>query len=106
MLGRGLLSRPDLLNEEIDDIKRLNRIKDFYYDLSKENIEIFGWGGSNFFHKQLWYYMINMFDVDKKMTKKLFKSKEYEEFQANVKDIFDNAKFSDEISGIKKYLFE
>ena len=104
MLGRGLISRPYLLSEKMTDLEKLNKIKEYYYDLSKENIEIFGWGSSKFFHKQLWVYMINMFNIDKKLYKKLFKSNYYEEFQGYVKEIFDTCTFASEESGIKKYL--
>jgi len=89
MLGRGILSRPDMLNKEDDIDFKLNRLKNYYYDLSNSNLKDYEWGSSKFFHKQLWSYLINYFDIDKKLSKKLFKASTLEEFNEIVEGIFN-----------------
>ena len=72
MVGRGLISKPDLL---INDIDRLKTLKDFYYELIKENRIIYGQNNSLFYEKQIWVYLKDYFNIPSEVIKKLNKCK-------------------------------
>ncbi len=102
MLGRGILERPYMLsnynNEEI-----ISHIKDFYYNVANDNVERNGWGNAKFFLKQLWVYLIKSFDVDLKLTKRLYKADSFEEFNNVCEEIF-KCPLKEEYEGIKRYI--
>lgn len=73
MLGRGIIAYPTIL-ENIDEKNQINKIKNFYNELSKDNIEKYGWNNSKFYHKEIWACLINFFEVPINLKKKLFKA--------------------------------
>lgn len=104
MMGRGFLYRPFIFNPDtsISTIREL--VKGFYFSLEKENIEVFGWGTSKLFLKQILSYLIKSFDVDKKLLKKLFKANTEEELNSCALKIFNECNILDEEMGINKFI--
>lgn len=87
MIGRGLLSRPDFLCK-IDDELRKPTLKEFYYELIKENRSVYGSNNSLFYEKELWAYLKDYFNVETNLIKKLNKCKKEKEIDEIVKEIF------------------
>ncbi len=107
MIGRGLISIPDLLedNKLLTDEERINKIKCFYNELYNEFLNKFGYNNTKFFAKEIWVQLINYFEVDKKTKKQLFKSEKQIDLENNINYIFNNCKINKNIeSGIKKYI--
>lgn len=107
MIGRGLISIPDLLedNDLLSEEERINKVKSFYNELYSDYLTQFGYNNTKFFAKEIWVQLINYFDVDKKIKKQLFKSEKQNDLETNIKYIFDNCKININIeSGIKKYI--
>jgi tRNA-dihydrouridine synthase len=103
MLGRGLLERPFLLNDYDESVCK-ESVKSYYHELATLSINEFGWGVAKFYLKQLLVYLIKGFDCPIKLTKKLFKSSTFEEFDNTVLEIFNTCPIKIEESGIKKFL--
>lgn len=91
MVGRGLISKPDMFDTKImDDENKKLRLKNFYNDLKEENIKNFGLGNLLLFEKGMWVYLINYFKIDEKTKKKLFKIRDQQEFDNMINKIFDS----------------
>jgi tRNA-dihydrouridine synthase len=90
MLGRGLISIPDLL----EDSKDINKIKDFFNSLYNEYLSIFGWNNTKFYVKEIWALMINYFIVPKDLKKKLFKAEKQTDIESIIKEIFDTCEIN------------
>lgn len=97
MIGRGLLQYPDMLAESDK-----STIKDYIISLSDEYINDIGWGNASYPIKEMWSYLINRFDVDPSLKKKLFKEKNKDAFMAYVDRLFDESNLKTSIhNGIK-----
>jgi len=104
MIGRGLLENPDMLLDIKDDKLRIDKLKEFYDYFSSENKKLFGWNNSKFFHKEIWAFLINYFDVNKDIKKKLFKENNEKQFDLIVYEIFKTCKININIKSIKNFL--
>lgn len=90
MLGRGMLANPALLEEISGEGKAdKRRIKAFHDELLAAYEEIL-FGNVTVLHKmkELWHYMICMFDRSEKYGKRIRKAKTLGEYQGIVKALF------------------
>lgn len=90
MLGRGLISIPDLLEEN----KNVVKIKDFFYSLYHEYLSTFGWNNTKFYVKEIWALMINYFIVPNDLKKKLFKAEKQLELESIIELIFSTCEIN------------
>lgn len=107
MLGRGLISYPDLLedNTNINEETRINKVKSFFFELYNEYLNKFGYNNTKFFVKEIWVMLINYFDIDKKSKKELLKAEKQQDLESVINKIFTTIPRKKYIeSGIKKYI--
>lgn len=90
MLGRGLVSNPALVAEILgkDRLSKenLREFHDRIYNCYRKIL--FGDKNVLFRMKELWCYMIAVFQENEKAKKKLMKSKDLQEYQAAVNEVF------------------
>lgn len=97
MIGRGLLANPDLINPLEEKTKR-QAILNYYDELVKPYAIIHGWSNTKFHMKEIWFYLKDYFELDKKTIKELFKENDSAIFNDLAHSILLNAKFK-EIEG-------
>ena len=104
MLGRGLLMNPMLIEmiEEgaVLDKAKLKMFHDKVYEDYKE--VLFGDRAILFKMKELWAYMANLFQDNKKHVKKIRKAEKGETYEDAVEKIFRELDVVEEYSGIEK----
>lgn len=96
MLGRGLLFRPDMLDETIDTTcMNAERIKKFllFHDALVEGYDAYMCGDRNvlFKMKELWSYWGTQFKEQHKLLKQIKKTDTLVEYQSLVKQLLDAA---------------
>lgn len=102
MLGRGLIANPGLA-DEIKNGERMDKekLKAFHDEvLSGYESVIFGDRNVLFKMKELWAYMILMFEDGEKHIKKIRKSQHLEEYKAAVESLFKNLELTEMNSSI------
>ncbi|MCQ2797400.1 MAG: tRNA-dihydrouridine synthase family protein [Bacilli bacterium] len=80
MIGRGFLECPDMLMDEIEDVRR-QAIKDYVHELSETYILERGWKNGSFGVKEIWSYIHKRFEISEKDKKALFKEKNLDAFR-------------------------
>ncbi len=91
MLGRGLISNPNLITEiKGGDPLDKSRLKNFH-DEVYENYQNVLSGDHNvlFKMKEIWLYMIQLFSNEKKYAKAIKKSNNLREYEKVIKSLFD-----------------
>ncbi len=90
MFGRGVITRPSLVGEiEGDDIPSKAILRAFHDDILEEYIKISS-GERNvlFKMKELWFYMINMFEDTDKFLKKIKKTERLKDYTQIINGLF------------------
>ncbi len=92
MIGRGIISNPNLISQIINH-ENLNKttLLDFHNEILDEYIKISS-GDRNvlFKMKELWFYMITLFDDADKIAKKIKKVEKVAEYEKIISMLFDN----------------
>ena len=91
MLGRGLVSNPNLINEINDgDSLDKSKLKNFHDEIY-ENYQNVLSGDHNvlFKMKEIWLYMIQLFSNEKKYAKAIKKSDKLYEYEKVIRSLFD-----------------
>jgi len=90
MLGRGIISNPGLV-ENIENEKELSKtvLRAFHDDILEEYIKISS-GERNvlFKMKELWFYMISLFDDAEKFAKKIKKAERLKDYNQIINTLF------------------
>ncbi len=90
MIGRGILRYPGFIdyikNSTVMDKERFHNFHDELYGKYKENLS--GDKTVLFKMKELWSYMINSFDCDIKIEKRIKKVQRFSEYEGVVKELF------------------
>ena len=91
MLGRGIIHNPGLV-DVIRDGKKISKdtLFAFHNDILEEYIDI-SCGERNvlFKMKELWFYMIDLFEHAEKIAKKIKKTEKLNEYQAIIRTLFE-----------------
>jgi tRNA-dihydrouridine synthase len=106
MLGRGVLANPFLL-EEIKGKKSYDSkvLKAFHDDLMAAYQEVmYGERPVLYKMKELWFYMIHMFENSQKYFKKIKKSQNLATYQMCVDQLFQNCSLQNNGPGLKEAL--
>lgn len=99
MLGRGVIGNPSLIRRIRKDIvPQKSEIKEFHDRVYNGYQEIFS-GNKNalFKMKEIWFYMIHIFEDSEKAYKKIKKAQNAWDYEIAVREIFDNLKLNDEL---------
>lgn len=90
MLGRGMIHNPGLVDNIVDD-KALSKetLYAFHNDILEEYIQISS-GDRNvlFKMKELWFYMIELYEDADKITKKIKKTERLKEYESVIHTLF------------------
>ena len=90
MLGRGMIHNPGLVDNIVDD-KALSKetLYTFHNDILEEYIQISS-GDRNvlFKMKELWFYMIELYEDADKITKKIKKTERLKEYESVIHTLF------------------
>ncbi len=92
MIGRGLVANPALIGEMTGEGPMLDKnILRVFYDQIYQGYEEIMYGETPLLYKmkELWHYMIWMFEDPKTFDKKIRKTKKIGEYQALVDNLFD-----------------
>lgn len=110
MLGRGVLGNPNLLNDILgQEALTKDKLKAFHDDLVKayEGV-MYGEKPVLFKMKELWFYMIHLFENPYKSMKAIRKSQNLSAYKTIIENLFENhglvsnqGYFHDAIKGIK-----
>ncbi len=85
MIGRGLIARPDMLQQEKADSKKLIT---FYDELLDAYLTAFGGGRNAMFRlKEHWHYLLPCFEDSEKLGKRLRKTTDLEEYRTISREI-------------------
>lgn len=92
MIGRGLIANPGMLTE-----LRKETLFAFHQEILEEYIRISS-GDRNvlFKMKELWFYMITLFDESEKFAKKIKKCERIKDYEEVVRLLFDNCRLREE----------
>lgn len=91
MLGRGLIANPGLMNEIKNNIF-INKesLKNFHDDILSGYLDMLKDEKNSLYKmKELWGYMIHLFDDNKKYGKKIRKSEKMKDYNEIIKELFN-----------------
>lgn len=97
MIGRGLIARPDLLEEESTD-----KVYQFYKELVALNRLANGNNNSLFYEKELLFYLLSSFDCPKTLYKKIFKVTNSFQMDSLIENVFNTCQRKKSISSFSK----
>lgn len=84
MLGRGILQNPAVIASiKGEKLPKKETIQEFVTELYGERPVLFKM-------KELWHYLIQSFDADEKIAKKIKKAQRISEYEITVKELFSN----------------
>ncbi len=94
MLGRGIITNPGLVCELLGISHTKQQLLQFHNKVY-DNYKQISMGEKNvlFKMKELWFYMIHLFENSQKAAKKIKKSKNLAEYDAAVSDLFHSCDF-------------
>ena len=92
MLGRGILQNPAVIASiKGEKLPKKETIKEFVTELCERyQSELYGERPVLFKMKELWHYLIQSFDADEKIAKKIKKAQRISEYEITVKELFSN----------------
>lgn len=92
MLGRGILQNPAVIASiKGEKLPKKETIKEFVTELCERyREELYGERPVLFKMKELWHYLIQSFDADEKIAKKIKKAQRISEYEITVKELFSN----------------
>jgi tRNA-dihydrouridine synthase len=99
MLGRGLIQNPGLIQKCVEN-KMVSKgtLYAFHQTILDDYISISS-GDRNvlFKMKELWFYMISMFEQPEKFSKKIKKTERIRDYELIIKDLFDTCELRKDI---------
>lgn len=87
MIGRAVVAHPQLLAEALPDAERLARLRDFYRSLS-DAYEQHLCGTAQWLDKMQSFWRLFLPDADRRLRKKILKTRKPEAFKAYVEELF------------------
>lgn len=92
MLGRGILQNPAVIASiKGEKLPEKETIQEFVTELCERyQSELYGERPVLFKMKKLWHYLIQSFDADEKIAKKIKKAQKISEYEITVKELFSN----------------
>ena len=92
MLGRGILQNPAVIASiKEENLPEKETIQEFVTELCERyREELYGERPVLFKMKELWHYLIQSFDADEKIAKKIKKAQKISEYEITVKELFSN----------------
>lgn len=92
MLGRGILQNPAVIASiKEENLPEKETIQEFVTELCERyREELYGERPVLFKMKKLWHYLIQSFDADEKIAKKIKKAQRISEYEITVKKLFSN----------------
>lgn len=92
MLGRGILQNPAVIASiKGENLPEKETIQEFVTELCERyREELYGERPVLFKMKELWHYLIQSFDADEKIAKKIKKAQKISEYEITVKELFSN----------------
>lgn len=92
MLGRGILQNPAVIASiKGEKLPKKETIQEFVTELCERyQSELYGERPVLFKMKELWHYLIQSFDADEKIAKKIKKAQRISEYEITVKELFSN----------------
>ena len=92
MLGRGILQNPAVIASiKGEKLPKKETIQEFVTELCERyQSELYGERPVLFEMKELWHYLIQSFDADEKIAKKIKKAQRISEYEITVKELFSN----------------
>lgn len=92
MLGRGILQNPAVIASiKEENLPEKETIQEFVTELCERyREELYGERPVLFKMKELWHYLIQSFDADEKIAKKIKKAQRISEYEITVKKLFSN----------------
>lgn len=99
MLGRGLLTNPALMESENSPALSVERLEAFHRDLLESYRDVMD-GDRNvlFKMKELWFYLADAFEGEKKQVKRIRKASRMAEYQLETDRLFAECSLRDEVS--------
>lgn len=96
MIGRGIITTPDLLeNNSKLEIERRQTYQNFFNALYLEYLNDFGWNNTKYYVKEILALMINSFEIDSSLKKRIFKANKKEEFDLLKNELFSSYNLKD-----------
>ena len=89
MIGRALVARPHLLAEGLPEGERMERLRDFYHSLS-EVYEQHLCGTAQWLDKMQSFWRLFLPDADRRLRKKILKTRKPEAFRAYVEELLSS----------------
>ena len=92
MLGRGVLQNPAVIASiKEEKLPEKEVIKEFVMELCERyRSDLYGERPVLFKMKELWHYLIQSFNADEKIVKKIKKAQKISEYEITVKELFSN----------------